>query len=47
MKEIIDYTFQDGGFSIKVISIIKADCFVIVVLLVLKLTEKRFIKSKN
>jgi small-conductance mechanosensitive channel len=48
MKEIIDYTpFQDGGFSIKVISIIKADCFVIVVLLVLKLIRKARFKSKN
>ena len=48
MKEIIDYTlFQDGGFSIKVISIIKLIVFVIVVLLVLKLIRKAIYKVEK
>jgi small-conductance mechanosensitive channel len=45
MKKIIDYTlFQDGGFNIKVISLIKLIVFIIVVLLVLKLIRKAIYK---
>lgn len=48
MKKIIDYTlFQDGGFSIKVIGIIKLIVFIIVVLLVLKLIRKAIYKVEK
>ncbi|CAM2944743.1 mechanosensitive ion channel family protein [Flavobacterium frigoris] len=48
MKEIIDYTlFQDGGFDIKVIGIIKLIVFIIVVLLVLKIIRKAIYKVEK
>lgn len=45
MNELLDYTlFQDGGFNIKVISILKLFAFFIVVALVLKIIKKTIYK---
>ena len=45
MKEIIDYTlFQDGDFSIKVISILKLIIFLIGTGLLLKIIKKTIYK---